>query len=207
MTGTKRRYDSSGRRQRAQLARAAILDAARDRFLADGYAAATVSAIAAEAGVSVETIYKSFTNKAGLVAAIWERGLAGSGPVPAPRRSDHMQGTESDPRRIIQNWGRLTAEVAPQVAPILLLIRSAATDPEMARLLADTDQQRLRRMRHNANTLAAHLKPGMTVAAAADVMWTYSSPDLYDLLVLRRRWTIRRYSQFIAEAMIAALLP
>ncbi len=208
MAGSKRAYDSSRRRLQAQRTRDAVLDAARTRLLSDGYAVTTMAAIAADAGISVETIYKAFTSKSGLVAAIWERGLAGLGPIPAPQRSDDMQRTEPDPRRIIGNWGRLTAEVAPRVAPILLLIRSAAAaDPEMASLLAETDLQRIRRMRHNANALAGHLKTGLTLAAAADVLWTYSSPDLYDLLVRRRRWGLRRYSEFISDAMIAALLP
>jgi hypothetical protein len=38
-------------------------------------------------------------------------------------------------------------------------------------------------------------------------MWTYSSPQLYELLVVIRGWTLKRYSAFIADAMIAALLP
>ena len=168
MAGSKRAYDSSRRQLRAQRTRDAVLDAAQSRLLSDGYASSTIASIAADAGVSVETIYKGFTSKAGLVAAIWERGLAGRGPVPAPRRSDDMQRTEPDPRRIIANWGRLTAEVAPRVAPILLLIRSAAAnDPDMATLLAETDRQRLRRMRHNANSLAGHLKPGISSEQAA----------------------------------------
>jgi hypothetical protein len=41
---------------------------------------------------------------------------------------------------------------------------------------------------------------------AADVMWTYSSPELYELLVLRRKWTPARYGRFVADAMIAELL-
>jgi hypothetical protein len=119
-----------------------------------------------------------------------------------------MQATISEPREIIRNWGRLTTEVAPEVAPILLLIRSAAaTDAEMTRLLSQTDHQRLERMRHNVRALDGHLRPGVTQALAAEIMWTYSSPDLYDLLVLRRGWSIRRYGQFVAESMIAALLP
>jgi AcrR family transcriptional regulator len=208
VTAPKRSYDSTGRQRRAQRSRDAVLDAARDRFLSDGYAATTIAAIAADAGVSVETIYKTFTSKPGVLTAIWERGLAGRGPVPAPQRSDHMQRTETDPRRIIGNWGRLTAEVAPRVAPILLLIRAAAAgDPDIARLLADTDRQRLHRMRHNTDTLTGHLKPGITPTTAADILWTYSSPDLYDLLVQRRRWSVRRYSSFITDAMTAALLP
>jgi AcrR family transcriptional regulator len=208
MAQGKRSYDSSGRRQRAQRTQDAVLDAAHHLFLSQGYAATTMAAVAADAQVSVETVYKAFSNKPGLVAAIWARGLQGRGRSPAPERSDHMQATESDPRQIIRNWGRLTTEVAPRVAPILLLIRTAAaTDPDMTRLLADTDRQRLHRMRHNARTLAPHLRPGVTPDAAAEIMWTYSSPDLYDLLVVRRRWSLRRYGQFVSDSMTAALLP
>ena len=208
MTEVKRDYDASGRRQRARRNREEVLDCAERRFLTEGYAATTIAAVASDASVSVETIYKAYGGKASLVAAIWGRGLAGQGPVAAPDRSDEMQSLEPDPREIIRNWGTLTTEVAPRVAPILLLIRTAAeADAEMARLLADTDRQRLQRMRHNAQVLAGHLRPGITQAAAADVLWIYSSPDLYDLLIGRRQWSLVRYGRFIADSMIAALLP
>ena len=206
--GVKRQYDSSSRQKQAHRNQKAVLDAAERRFLADGFGATTIAAVAGEAGVSVETIYKTFGNKASLVAAIHQRGLAGRGPVPAPERSDQMQTREADPRQIIRNWGRLTTEVAPLVCPILLLIRSAAaTDPDMARLLTKTDHQRLQRMTHNAHSLKGHLRPGITQSAAAEVLWTYSSPDLYDLLIARRHWPLPRYGRFIADSMIAALLP
>jgi AcrR family transcriptional regulator len=208
MATTKRGYDSSGRRQQAQRNYEAVLGAGRRRFLAQGYAATTIASVADDAGVSVETVYKSFGSKSGLVAAIWERGLAGRGQVPAPERSDRMQAEVSDPREIIRSWGRLTTEVAPEVAPILLLIRAAAAaDPDMTRLLAQTDQQRLQRMRGNARALHGHLKAGVTQALAAEILWTYSSPDLYDLLVVRRGWSVGRYGQFVTDSMLAALLP
>lgn len=208
MTSVKRRYDGSGRQQQARRNRDVVLDAAQRRFLLEGYAATTVAAIAGDAGVSVETIYKSFGSKAGLVGGIWQRGLAGRGPVPAPERSDRMSSDLTDPRAIIANWGKLTTEVMPMVAPILLLIRAAATtDTDMAALLADTDAQRRTRMRHNAQVVKGHLRAGLSLSTATDILWTYSSPDMYDLLVLRGGWSLRRYSRFLADSMIAALLP
>jgi hypothetical protein len=51
----------------------------------------------------------------------------------------------------------------------------------------------------------AHLRKGITFDAAADVLWTYSSPELCELLVIRRGWSVERYAQFISKAMIAAL--
>jgi AcrR family transcriptional regulator len=207
MAKVKRSYDSSRRHEQARRNRDAVLDAAERRFLAVGYGLTTIASVAGEAGVSAETVYKAFGGKAGLVKAIWERGLKGRGPVPAPQRSDEMKTREDDPRQIIRNWGQLTTEVSPRVAPILLLIRTAAaSDPEMARMLAATDRQRLRRMRQNAEALAGHLREGLSGNEAAEIMWTYSSPDLYHLLVIRRRWPIGRYGRFISEAMIHALL-
>ena len=44
------------------------------------------------------------------------------------------------------------------------------------------------------------------MSEASDVLWTYSSPELYDLLVRRRNWTLRKYSTFIADAITRALL-
>ncbi len=205
----KRGYDASRRRELARRNQAKIVECAERRFLHDGYATTTVAAIAGDADVSPDTIYKSFGGKPGLVRAIRNRALQGEGSVPAEQRSDQLQALESDPRAIIRAWGALTAEIAPRVSPILLLIRDAsATDGEVETLLKEMDTDRLRRMTLNARRLynAGHLRPGIEPAQAADVLWTYSSPELYELLVLRRGWTPQQYGRFIATAMIRALL-
>ena len=206
----RRRYDSTGRRERARQTRDQIVDVAEGMFLSGGYAATTVAAIAAAARVSVETIYKGFGGKPGLVRAIVERGLAGEGPVPAEQQSDRIRDTEPDPRRILTAWGTFTAQIAPRVAPILTLARdAAASDPDVAAVLEQISAARLERMTVNARGLsdACHLRPGITPEQAADILWTYSSPELYELLVIRRGWSAERYGQFIAQALITALLP
>jgi AcrR family transcriptional regulator len=205
-----RRYDARRRQQQALRSRLAILEIAQRLFLSRGYAATTIASIAEMADVSVETIYKAFGGKPGLVRAIWEQGLEGAGAVPAEQRSDDMQALQTDPRKVIQNWGTLTTEVAPRVAPILLLIRTAAaTDPEMAPLLEEVVQARLTRMEQNARHLyeRGDLRPDVTLAHARDVLWAYSSPELYELLVLRQGWAVEHFGRFIAEGMIATLLP
>ena len=130
-----RPYNSIRRREQAEQTRAEKSSrVATRRFLDDGYATTTIAAVAGDAGVSVETIYKIFGGKPGLVRAIRERALEGAGPVPAETRSDALHTTESDPRAIIRGWGQLTTEVAPLVAPILLLVRDAAgADDELRR--------------------------------------------------------------------------
>jgi AcrR family transcriptional regulator len=206
----RRRYDSRRRQQRALRTRIAVLETAQQLFLTRGYAATTMASLAETADVSVETIYKAFGGKPGLVRAIWEQGLAGAGPVPAEQRSDEMRTLEADARKVIQNWGTFTTELAPRVTPILLLIRTAAaTDPEMAALREEVVQSHLARMEHNARHLydRGDLREDVSIAQARDVMWVYSSPELYELLVLRQEWPLERYGRFVTEGLIAALLP
>ena len=205
---TTRGYDATGRQARAQAQRDRIIAIAERRFLVDGYATTTVQSIADEAGVSVDTIYKAFTGKPGLIRAIRDRALLGQGPVPAERRSDRLHEEQLDGPAIVRAWGALTTEIAPRVAPILLLVRDASVhDADPDSLLGELDSQRLERMTANATQLArsGHLRKGLAIDAAADILWIYSSPELYELTVVRQRWTLERYATFITDAMISAL--
>jgi AcrR family transcriptional regulator len=206
---TRRPYDSSTRSERALAARASVVEAAGRLLLRDGYAATTVVAIAREAGVSAETVYKGFGGKAGLVRAVWQEALQGSGPVPAEERSDRLQIEEDDPRVLIRGWTELMTEVAPVVSPVLLLVRAAASvDGEMSALRSELDRSRLTRMTKNARVLAerGHLRDGVSRRQAGEVMWTYTSPELFEMLVLTRGWPVRRYARFVEDSLVAALL-
>lgn len=205
----RRAYDASLRREQALRNHDRIVEVARERFLRDGYGPTTIAAIADDAGVSVDTIYKTFGGKPGLIRAMVARALEGAGPVPAEQRSDELQARESDPRKLISRWGMFVTEITPLAAPIMLLARDAAgSHPELKALLDDMDADRLRRMTDNARRFAAagHLRPGITVAEAANVMWTYSAIELYELLVLRRGMPLKKYGRFVADAMVAALV-
>jgi AcrR family transcriptional regulator len=203
-----RTYDASGRQQRARQQHAAALDAALALFLEHGYASTTVESMAQAAGVSAATIYKSYGGKAGLVRELCQRALAGAGPMPAEERSNALRSGD-DPRRVIEGWGRLAAEVSPRVSPLLLLLRTAGeADPEAAGLYAELDQARLARMADNAGYLAAagHLRAGVTARDARDVLWLSTSPELYDLLITQRRWSLAKFSRFLTDTMTSALL-
>jgi AcrR family transcriptional regulator len=205
----KRPYDATLRRAEAGRSHDRIIEMAQRRFLNDGYGPTTISAIAEDAGVSVDTIYKSFGGKPGLIRAMAARALLGRGPVPAEQRSDELQTRERDPRKLIARWGVFVTEITPLAAPIMLLVRDAAgSHPELRPLIEEVHADRLRRMTANARRFAAagHLRRGISLAEAANVMWTYSSVELYDLLVLRRRMPLKTYGRFVADAMIAALL-
>lgn len=207
--GGPRRYDSTGRQAQARRSREVVLQAAQRQFLHAGYAGTTIAAIAAEAGVSVETIYKAFGGKAGLVRAIYDHALRGAGPVSAYERSDQMRERETDSRTIMRQWAELTTEVAAQLTPIRLLIRAAAaTDAEIARVLRDSDDERLERMRHHAQFLVrrGYLRAGVTEGKATDILYTCSSVEIFEVLVLQRGWSLPEFAQFIADFMTSALV-
>ena len=204
-----RRYDATRRRRQAARNRQRVLNVAEEILLRQGYAETTVSAIAAAAEVSTELIYKTFGGKAGLVREIQRRGLLGAGPVPAETRSDAMSASEADAAVVIREWATLATEVAPRGSPIMLLIRSAAAnDHDLVELLEEMDAQRLERMTHNAERLMRRpeVRPELSIEQIRDILWTYSSPDLYQLLVLQRGWTLAEYGDFLSRGMISQLL-
>ena len=204
-----RRYDASRRREQARLNRGAIVAAARQRFLDDGFTATKIATIAADAGATTDTIYKSFGGKTGLLRVICEEALEGEGVIPAEQRSNAMQASETNPRRMLRALGTLTTEVAPRIAPLLLLLSTVAeADPAIAQLRADFDAARLARMTHVAQKLTSktQLRPGLSVEEAAEIMWAYSSPELYGLLVVTRGWRPERYGEFVGDSLVDALL-
>ena len=206
MAGVKRHYDGAARRAQAERVRAALIDTARDMLLNDGYAALTIPKLAQACGVSAESVYKRFAGKPNLVRAVVEQALRGIGPVAAETRSDAL-GVD-DLQELLRGWGRLSAEVGPRVAPILLLVQVAASrDPDLASLARELDANRRARMRDNAHRLAdaGHLPPGLSVAQATDILWTYSSPEVYDLLVIRSGWNLQQYATFISAGLAAHL--
>ena len=64
----------------------------------------------------------------------------------------------------------------------------------MASLQVEVDDQRPKRMTDNARNLAdaGHLRNDVTVIDAGEIMWTYSSRQRDELLVLNRGWSLHR---------------
>jgi AcrR family transcriptional regulator len=207
----KRSYDGSRRRSQARATRARIVEAARRRFLTDGYAATTIAGVAADADVSVETVYKGFRNKAGLLKAGFDVAVAGDDePVPVVERAFVAEiDAEPDPAAKLRRFAVHLAEAVPRSAEIQLLVRATAPlDPEIDALWHQMQQERLTGMATFAARLAesGSLRAGVDADTARDVLFTYMSVELYELLVLERGWTVDRYREFLATALIAALV-
>jgi AcrR family transcriptional regulator len=206
MADVKRRYDGAARRAQAEQVRVALIGAAHEMLLRDGYAALTIPKLAQACGVSAESVYKRFPGKPALFRAVVEHALRGIGPVAAETRSDALD--TGDLQALLHSWGQLSAEIAPRVAPILLLAQVATEhDPELAGLARELEANHRIRMTSNARRLAqaGHLPPGMSIAQATDILWTYSSPQVYELLVKRSGWNLQQYAAFIAAGIAAHL--
>jgi AcrR family transcriptional regulator len=208
---SRRRYDASGRRARAQQARAEIIGAARRLFEQNGYAATTVADVARQANVSPETIYKSFGSKANVLGAVVATAVRGDSEATPLRERPVIDAIrdEQDPGRQLELYGTLLAETNPRLAPLVRVMREAApTDPEIADALAQLNADRLDGMREFASLLAAHgaLRRGVSRQQATDALWTLNSPEVYELLVVERGWNPRRYGRWITQQLAAALL-
>ena len=203
----KRSYDAARRRMRAAERRTHVTETASVLFAAKGFSRTTVVAVATEAGVSPEMIYKSFGGKAGLVRSLWREALAGIGPD-AEQRADVLSASAVSGQAIINGWLRVSLEVAPRAAAVLALVRSAAeVDPEAMVLLDEIEHGRAERMLHNAQALAdgGHLRPGLSVQHARDLLLIFSG-EYYDRLVSRARWEVEDYVATMTRTMSAALL-
>lgn len=204
-----RRYDSTRRRQQAQQNRHAVLAAARQRFLTQGYAATTIAEIAGDAAVSVETVYKAFATKAGVLKALFDVSVAGDDePIPMVAR-DVIQNVIDAPEaaRKLQIYAEHLAATMPRSAPVQLLARDgAASSPDAGEVWKQIRRETLAAMTMFASDLARTGQLRVSTRQARDVLWTYHAPELYELLVLERGWSATRYGKFIASALIDALL-
>ena len=209
--GPRRRYDSTGRRARAQQTRAEICDAARRLFEERGYGPTTIADIARSASVSPETIFKAFGSKSALLGAVVTAAVRGDAEATPLRRRPVIDAirAEQDPRRQLAMYGALLADVNPRLAPLVRVLREAASgDPDTAAALEALNANRLDGMSEFAGLLydRGALRSGVSKAEARDVLWTLNSPELYQLLVLERGWSARRYGKWVAEQLAAALL-
>jgi AcrR family transcriptional regulator len=206
-----RRYESPRRREQAAATRRQILEAAQRLFERQGYAATTVAAIAAEAGVAVKTVYVSFETKSGLLRALWHLLLRGDEQdTPVGDRPWYRQVLEEpDPDRQLQLTARNARAVKERAGALMGVIRSAAsTDADTADLWARIQADFYDNQRAIVKALHARkaLRPGLGVARAADVLWTLNHPDLWLLLVGERGWTPAEWERWFADIARSQLL-
>jgi len=203
-----RAYDASSRLESAARNRAAVVAASRELLFRDGYHRMTVRSVAEQAGVSPETVYKAFGGKAGLMKALWDVTLAGDDqPVPIKDRPQIQEVRfASDAAEKLRLWARFVCGANERLAPLYGLLAEAG--PEVAQLLALTQQERLTGVR----ALVAHLADeGMLAAGcdqqmAADACWALTGPRVFLDLTTERGWRPDQYADWLVRMLTANLL-
>jgi AcrR family transcriptional regulator len=208
---SKRRYDSPRRRAQAAATRSEILEAAQRLFERQGYAATTMAAIAAEAGVALKTVYVAFETKSGVLRALWHLLLRGDqDEVPVGERRWYREVIEEpDPERQLLLNARNSRTVKERSGSLLRVIRdAAAADPDIEALWnrIQTEFYDIQRPIVVALHTKGALRPGLEVTRAADILWTLNHPDLWHLLVGERGWTPQEWEQWFGDTTCSQLL-
>jgi AcrR family transcriptional regulator len=191
------------RDERAQVTRRRIEDAARRLFLRDGYAATTLTAIATEAGVAVQTIYAVHASKAGVLRALRQRAV----DQPEANALFALAMEEPDPRRKLELFARSIRERWERSGDVVSIHRDAATADTVVRAgAAEALERRRGGIRSLAATLGAHLRHGIDVPRAAALLDALTLHELYAELVDVAGWTPDAYEAWLAAALVRELL-
>jgi len=210
---TSREYRSRVREEGVRRTRAQIIDAARRLFLDRGYADTSVAAIAAAAGVSGQTVYNAFGTKADLLKHVYDVTLVGDDePVPFAQRPE-IQAllAEPDQAEFLRGYLGVGLVLLERLGPLLDVVRAgaAAGNADLVAHLRTVDEERLRGVTGMVRRLTTlgPLRAGVDPEQARDVIWSLSSVELWQLMVVRRGWSGRRWVEWAGQTAVETLLP
>jgi AcrR family transcriptional regulator len=212
MTDVKRSYSSELRADQARRTRWQIVSAAGELFAERGYSATTIDAVAERAGVSRKTVFTSVGNKVELLHKAYDFALGGDDePVHMTERPALKAVIEQEnPWVQMRMFADFITMTHSRITRLWVALRSAAEmDPDARELYERWESERRRAMRHGpvpALIEKGVLRPGLTAETAADLLWTFNDPALYDRLVLRAGWSDEQYRTWLGETIPAQLL-
>jgi AcrR family transcriptional regulator len=207
----KRRYDGTTRRAASGATRRRILDAARELIVGNGYRRTTVAAIAAGAGVNVDTVYKLVGRKPAILRELIEEAISSADrAVPAEER-EYVQRIRAEARAAgkLAIYAEAVRRIQERMAPLFMALRDAATtEPEAEAVWREVADRRAANMRTFVRDVraAGGLRPGLSVEEAADVVWVTNSAELYTMLTVERGWSPAKYQRWLADTWSRLLL-
>lgn len=204
----RRRYNSERRQEQADQTRALVLGAAASLFEERGYQGTSIAAVAEQAHVSPETVYAHFGNKRSLLGELVRRAVRGDETVPVPeQKGPRAIMAATDQREQLRIFA---ADIVPRLeraAPLVAVVAGASrSDPQLAQLLATLHSDRLRNLRTLTRALAANGPLRVSEEEAVETVWALTSPELHQLLVRLRGWSMRRYREWLAASLAELLL-
>ena len=189
-----------------------MLNAARELFIAQGYAATTIDAIAERAGVSKPTVFSAVGNKQTLLKTLRDTAFTGDeAPIPV-RQRPHVEGIRAEPdrRRAVELIAKHVTAVAGRYAELHEVLHAAArgSDEELRELWETEQREGLAGAKFWVGVLTEKgpLRARMTPRAAVDVMWLLMTPDNYYRFVHQCGWSPRMYETWLADSITRLLL-
>jgi AcrR family transcriptional regulator len=204
-----RTYDSSRRRAQARETQRAVLDAARGLFVEQGYGRTTIADVARSAGVSVETVYAAFGNKATLLHRAWDVTIGGDDEEITYHERPEILALRAEPdlARRFAMQAALFTQTARRIVPFLLAVQgAAATEPAAAEMLAEMGRQRLEGLSVMAREAAATGQLAVTEIECRDFIWATTDGVLWQRLVNERGWSDERFQEWLGQMWISTLV-
>ena len=194
-----RAYASPRRQKQAAETRAAVLDAARVLFSERGWSRTAMRDIAGAAEVSVETVYALFGSKPELFQAAFDATIVGDlAEVPMAERPEFLAVAEGSAQERVRTVARLISRIHREAAGLERALReAAASDPTLRQLLTDNEERRRSDVVRGIGLVHGR-RPGPT---ERDGSWALLSFEVYELLVERSGWSVRRYEEWLAELL------
>jgi AcrR family transcriptional regulator len=193
------------RRERSRATHWRIVEAAHRLFTTQGYASTTMAQVAEAAGVAVQTVYFVFHTKAALLARAIDFAVMGK-EAPRPpeeqpwyRAMQDAPGIEEALRHLVTGVGA----IMPRVIPLNLAAR-ASDDPELARVMAETEAWRADGYRGIIDILTAKapLREGLSPDRAAHLLLLYVGEDVYHVLVDTYGWSHDEWVDWTVNASL-----
>jgi AcrR family transcriptional regulator len=204
-----RTYDSSRRRAQARETQRTVLDAARELFVGQGYGRTTIADVARAAGVSVETVYAAFGNKATLLHRVWDVTIGGDDEEITYHERPEILALRAEPdlARRLAMQAVLFTQTSRRIVPFLLAVQgAAATEPAAAEMLAEMGRQRLEGLGVMAAAAAATGQLAVSEQECRDIIWATMDGVLWQRLVNERGWSDEQFQEWLAQMWIATLV-
>lgn len=187
-----------------------VIEAARAGFLEQGYPTTTIRAVAERAGVSQETVYKSFRGKAGLLKAVYDVTVAGDDDqrTIAERPESLAVSHAATPTAAALAYAELARTLNERAWPLLRTVLSArGASAEVEEFARVTDAERLvgAGMAVDGWDRRGWLRSGLAAARARDIVWMVNSPAVLQLAE-ERGWTPDEYYDWLTDTLLSQVL-
>ena len=117
---------------------------------------------------------------------------------------------DTDQQHQIMMISQGISEIMGRVAHLFEIMRSAAkTEQDIEDLLQHLLKERLENMTTFVQKIANNggLRKGMEVSAAAELVWTITSPEVFLLLTRDRNFSQEQYAAWLQTTLVRLLLP